>query len=123
MLESTFVLDPAALPRAANTPRANLGLERWRERARQTEDRPLGSFASALVEDAGGRALLDAVFGNSPFLGHCLLTEPAILQSFLAQGADAVFAELLDGLRRTAADERDTGRMMQALRTARRRVA
>ncbi len=123
MPKTPFALEPAALPRAADLSRAALGLERWRDNARQSKDPSLGGFATAIAEDASGRALLDAVFGNSPFLSHCLLAEPAILQTFLAQGAEAVFAELLEGLRQSAPGERDTGRLMQALRVARRRVA
>src|SRR5262245_48967946 len=67
-------LDPAKLPRAADPQAAVRGLERWRER--QTA---LPGVAATLAEDPGGRALLAAVFGNSPFLSHCLLEEFAIL--------------------------------------------
>jgi len=117
------VFDTRSLPPAANRERAVIGLDRWRERARQTDDPELAAFAAALADDAGGRALLEAVFGNSPFLSHCLLAEMATARSFIAYGADAVLLELLADLRRQAAAEDDTGRLMRALRVARRRVA
>jgi glutamate-ammonia-ligase adenylyltransferase len=100
-----------------------IGLDRWRERAEQQADPALAGFMKDVAGNPAGRALLEAIFGNSPFLSHCLLAEPAVLRSFLAQGADAVFAELLGGLGQGTAGERDTARLMQSLRTARRQVA
>lgn len=116
-------LDIRSLPRPGHPERAAVGLERWRECARQTKDPQLAAFAAALVEATDGRALLEAVFGNSPFLTHCLLAEPDLLHSFVTQGGDAVFDDLLDRLRRETSAEGDPGRLMQALRLARRRVA
>ena len=123
MQDSPAVFDARSLPPAANRERAAIGLDRWRERARQTDDPELAAFAAAQADDAGGRALLEAIFGNSPFLSHCLLAELATARSFIAYGADAVLLDLLADLRRQAAAEDDTGRLMRALRVARRRVA
>src|SRR3546814_15844751 len=100
--------------------RAAIGLDRWRERVEQQGDPAIAAFAAAVSGDAAGKAVLEAVFGNSPFLSQCLLAESAILPSFLTQGADAVFGELLGSLGQRTAEERDTGRLMQALRVARR---
>lgn len=115
--------DPRSLPLPADAERAAVGLDRWRERAEQQGDPAIAAFADTVARDAGGRAVLEAVFGNSPFLSQCLLAESAILQSFLTQGADAVFGELLGSLGQRTAEERDTARLMQALRVARRQAA
>jgi [glutamine synthetase] adenylyltransferase / [glutamine synthetase]-adenylyl-L-tyrosine phosphorylase len=116
------ILDPARLPRPGDPEAAARGLERWRERRRDAEP-TLARFAEALAEDPAGRTLLAAVFGNSPFLTHCLLEEIALLPPFLEQGPDSVFEELLAGLRRRATVEEDQGRFMALLRVARRRAA
>ena len=115
--------DPRSLPLPADAERAAIGLDRWRERVEQQGDPAIAAFAAVVSDDAGGRAVLEAVFGNSPFLSQCLLAESAILQSFLTQGADAVFGELLGSLGQRTAEERDTARLMQALRAARRQAA
>src|SRR5690348_17812734 len=83
------------LPRAASAARAAIGLERWHELASQADD---AGFAERVAADPAGRVLLESIFGNSPFLGHCLLNEPAVLGSFLAEGGDSVCDELLAGL-------------------------
>jgi glutamate-ammonia-ligase adenylyltransferase len=115
--------DPRSLPRPARAERAAIGLDRWRERAMQDPDAALAAFAASLAGEPPGRALLEAVFGNSPFLSQCLLAESAILEPFLAHGADAVFGDLLRRLGQRTAEERDTTRLMQALRVARRQAA
>ena len=123
MPDTGLQIDPASLPRPGNPEMAAHGLERWRDHARQCEDRDLGSFAAAFAEDSRGHALLAAVFGNSPFLGRSLLQELPTACNLVTYGADAVFRGLLDELRRTLATEGDATRVMQALRAGRRRAA
>jgi glutamate-ammonia-ligase adenylyltransferase len=122
MFGSTLTINPSSLPRPGDPERARLGIERWRDQARQGEDADLAAFALALADDAAGSALLEAVFGNSPFLGRCLLMDMASIPHFLTHGADAVFRELVNDVNRAAADG-DSKRVMQALRVARRRAA
>jgi glutamate-ammonia-ligase adenylyltransferase len=114
---------PNRLPGAGDAARATAGLERWRERARESDDADFRAFAPALAEDAAGRRLLEAIFGNSPFLTNCLLSDGDVLRQVLAHGPRSVLDDLLHSVNAAAAGERDTGRLMQALRRARRRVA
>ncbi len=65
--------EPENLPRPGDPARAALGLERWRDRAQDGANGELAAFALALAEDRTGRALLESIFGNSPFLTNCLL--------------------------------------------------
>src|SRR5262245_54372339 len=123
MLDTTLVPNPAFLPAPSDPARAALGLERWRDQAQQSDDPGFARFALATADDPGGRTLLEAVFGNSPFLSGCLLAEPGIVRSLLADGAEAVFADLLRELGTGATTETDTTRLMRAMRLARRRVA
>lgn len=123
MLALTLPFDPRSLPRPANADHVRIGLDRWRERADQQTDPALADFMADVADDPAGRALLEAVLGNSPFLSQCLIAEPAVLRNFLTYGSDSVFAELLGTVRQATAGEGDTSRVMQALRIARRQVA
>ncbi|MFO1058766.1 MAG: bifunctional [glutamine synthetase] adenylyltransferase/[glutamine synthetase]-adenylyl-L-tyrosine phosphorylase [Dongiaceae bacterium] len=111
------------MPRPASPARAAIGLERWRERTRQAGDPSLAEFGEQLAADPAGQALLAALFGNSPFLAHCAINEPAILRTFLADGGEPVCDELLARLASEAPAFDDTARLMQMLRVTRRRVA
>ena len=111
------------LPPAASAARAAIGLERWRDQARQGGDSTLIRFADRVAADPAGRALLESVFGNSPFLSHCLINEPALLSSFLAEGGDAVCDELVAGLAAAAPAAADPAALMRLLRVTRRRWA
>ncbi len=113
---------PEALPRPADPARAATQRENW---CALEDD---SSFAGALANDPVGAALLDAVFGNSPYLTQSMLREPATVRRFVEEGADAAFAEALaplDALRAGLADGpvESTNVLMQALRTAKRRGA
>ncbi len=115
-------IDTRAIPPAADAGLASLACERWLDRIRQGGTPRLRRFAAELAADPGGRALLNAIFGNSPFLTHCLHTEPETARLFLAHGPDHVFGELLveTGI---LDDPTETDKLMQRLRIARRRVA
>ena len=69
-----------------------------------------------------GQALLGAVFGNSPFLSQLLLTEPDILEAFLAQDTAHVLADLERRLA-VEAGAGENAHLMRTLRRARRRAA
>jgi [glutamine synthetase] adenylyltransferase / [glutamine synthetase]-adenylyl-L-tyrosine phosphorylase len=76
-----------------------------------------GNRAAALDPEA----LLDAVFGNSPFLSELLLSEPDLLGALLAEGPDAVRERLL--AETVALQPGHRSKMMTALRVCRRRIA
>lgn len=118
----TLPFEPANLPAAGLPEKAEIGIERLFERTKNDSDQ--SAFFETLANDpGGGRRLLDAIFGNSGFLGRCLLQEVAFLQSLLAQGPDAAFRNVLSALDplRTADDGQE--HVMAELRHARRRVA
>ncbi len=121
-----FLTDPSALPKAADQERAALGLERWRETAARTDDEGLADFVNGLAENPAGRALLEAIFGNSPHLTHITLFNCNFFRHLLNVGPDAAFAGLLAELREQAAPAGDgageTERIMEALRAAKSRA-
>ena len=117
---------PTDFPAPADPAQAMRGLERWAEADHRSPD--LAAFARALTEDASGRALLESVFGNSPFLTHCCLREVGFLRALLERGPDATFAELIDTLNRQCRGSdgdspADTASVMSELRVAKRRAA
>lgn len=105
-----------ALPRPSDPRQAELGIDQCRE---------IG--LDKVVDDPAGRRLLEAVFGNSPFLGRCVLSEPAFFQELLAKDVDSVFSTLLARLHPAellgSAVGRDETMLMQELRRAKRRAA
>lgn len=118
-----FRFDPAALPGPGNLDRCRSGMERWREQADGFDDLDLARFARDLADDPAGRLLLEAVFGNSPFLSQCALREPAFLRETLAEGFDGRFRRLMAELRRDMAPVGEMAPLMKGLRVAKRRAA
>ena len=117
-----LITDPARLPKAADPERAAVGRERWRE-AGASGGAATARFAREFAADESGTALLDAVFGNSPFLGQALLLEMDFARTLFAEGPDASFARLIAGLEGGGAEGASEADAMRALRTAKRRAA
>ena len=110
-------------PRPVDAERARLGLERLLERADQSSDPELGTFVRSLSEDSRGRAMLEAVFGHSPYLTECILAEIGFLKRLIEDGADACLMAVLEEIDTTLDAETDTARLMSGLRVAKRRCA
>ena len=73
---SAIVPEPDRPPRAGDDHAATVGLERWLEAA-QTAERP--AEAEAFLAAPGGKQILDALFGNSPFLTQLAVKEIGFL--------------------------------------------
>src|SRR5690606_28143844 len=69
------------------------------------------------------KALLEAVFGNSPFLTQCMLREQAFVRDLLHDGPDATFDALLARLRVEMGAIDVMAALMKGLRVAKRRAA
>ena len=110
------------LPRAANRHNIELGYQHWDERVARLEDADLAEFCRDLARDPDGRALLDALFANSPFLTDCALSDLAGLRDLLQRGPDAVLSDQIARVHKEA-DTDDAGTCMQVLRQCRRRSA
>ncbi|MET1026926.1 MAG: bifunctional [glutamine synthetase] adenylyltransferase/[glutamine synthetase]-adenylyl-L-tyrosine phosphorylase, partial [Dongiaceae bacterium] len=82
----------------------------------------IGSGHRAL-HSAGTLALLDAIFGNSPFLGQCVLAESALFLDVVANGPDSVCSKVLQELRDVTAVTTDERDLMRMLRRAKRQAA
>ncbi len=83
----------------------------------------LGAAAKALLDEERGHAILAAVFGNSPFLTRCLLSDVAFSLDVVTKPPDSTLAAALDALGQATAGASDTAALNRALRIARQRVA
>jgi len=111
------------LPRSANPDRIRSGMEQWIEAVAQENDSTLTDVSGELMALPEGRRLLEAVFGNSPYLTLCMTRDPRFALDLLTRGGEAIEADImasLAGLRATPADGGDIGR---SLRIAKRRMA
>jgi glutamate-ammonia-ligase adenylyltransferase len=113
----------AAWPAAGDAARAGRGFERWAEIAGRDSDPAVAAFARALGESKTGRALLAALFGNSPFLTDIAVRDAAFLRDVLAAGPDTAFDRLLAAAWAELAGAEDQPALVKALRRLKRRAA
>ena len=76
-----------------------------------------------MARDPAGRRLLGAIFGHSPFLTHCALSELESCVRLLALGPGKVLGEVAQSLKEEVGHETSRARHMAGLRAARRRAA
>ena len=113
---------PERWPGAGDAERAEAALGRWKSAAARLHSDEDRAFAEGLPSTPAGRAMLECVFGASPFLESCLLAEPGFVRKLWSEGPDPCFDEILAEMRALPPDtsEASAGR---ALRIARRRAA
>ena len=108
-------IDPASLPRPSDPRQAKLHLEQLMQALPQSHH--------AIVAAPVAQALLAALFGNSPFLSRCLLSETDAFLELLTQDIDSVFNNVVTAITPKALESLDEAGLMAALRRARRQVA
>ena len=116
-----FLAEINNLPEARDFERARRGLDRWRAKARKTSHSTASEVSQAIADDSVGRALLGALFGNSPFLGQSILLDPTILCRLAQDGSMACLKRVLNHLKNGL--DPDITSLMRRLRVARREVA
>jgi len=112
----------ARWPRPADPAQAAIELERWTEAATELEGRDRG-FAEALARDSGGKSLLEAIFGNSPYLTRGLIEDCGFAVDLLRRGPTAVFADLLGTAAQEFGQPTDEPALMAGLRRLKRRAS
>ncbi len=110
-----------ALPAAGDPEALGLHHEQWRDAAARHGDGVVAAFAEAAAADPGARRLLDAVFGNSPYLSRSLAADPAFARLLLERGPDEALDAALADL--DAGDPGPRAGIMKRLRVAKRRAA
>ncbi len=105
-------------PRAADRRLAQLGREHWYEAA-------AGADVAAAVRDTDAWAapLLDAVFGNSPYLASIIAREPAFTVQLLTHGPNEALARVMEEVAAARIAATDGTSPAAALRVAKRRLA
>jgi glutamate-ammonia-ligase adenylyltransferase len=82
----------------------------------------LAEGADSYAPPTQARALLDAMFGNSPFLARLALKERIFLRELIAHGPQAALSAA-EEMARSAIDGKDMASAMTALRRAKRQAA
>ena len=118
MTNFAFLADINQLPEAYDPARADGGLENWRA---ATAEAGLAAAGEALSAASDGAALLRGLFGNSPFLGHCILQDAGFMLRLAEDGPGPCLDTIVDGLGATNGD--DAAALMKRLRVARRQMA
>ena len=104
-MHKSFLSNSTKLARPADADAAANGIEAWR-----------AACADSGLDDPAAETLLAAVFGNSPYLGGCLLRDPDFACAVLSRGPAAVLDELLtdlDAATTPLADDGETGRVLR----------
>lgn len=116
------------LPAAYDADAVARGLSDWADMlaalARQSAaDRKIAAELSRLADMPGSKALLDALFGNSPYLTELALLEPAMMLRLLRDGPAAMLEAAHAQVRKAIAATTEPDQLMQPLRQAKRRIA
>jgi glutamate-ammonia-ligase adenylyltransferase len=121
MRELVWLRRLSGLPRPFDAKRAKEWRAEWRALAEREPEH--ADFVKGLARLAKGRKLLDAIFGNSPYLCQLALREPAIVRGFLTTGPEQSMADILDFVDHSASLAKNADALMQPLRVAKRRAA
>ena len=85
-------------PAPADREQVRCGLERWRAACAGLADPHVQDLAVLLEEEPAARRLLEAVFGNSPFLTLMAELEAVFLLDLLRDGPDAATRRIMSDL-------------------------
>ena len=103
MVEPPFATSVRDLPVAGDGDLARVGFERWRTALAERAAAELPRL-DALAADVNARALMAAIFGNSPFLTWIAEREPGFALDLLTNGPDVMAARLDADLHRLRAE-------------------
>ncbi len=109
------------LPRPIAPRDAELGWSRLADAVDGSPD--LKAWADAVADVPPARRLLDAVFGNSPYLTQSAVIDPAFLRDLLTHGPQATVDRAMADLAALHDDLPTLDRLATRLRVAKRRVA
>lgn len=111
-------------PKAADSDALAARRDQWIAAGERHRDPEMADFTRSALESAGPSMLLNAVFGNSPYLSHVLLEDVAFTKTLLADGPDAVMQSLMSDVDdRTQLGVEKRPELMSRLRRAKRRFS
>ncbi len=115
-------LKQSQLPKAANAELSSLGRSHWHD-ALETSEPSVADFGLKLSSDTQGLFLLDAIFGNSPFLTHCATSDPTFMCLVAQKGPDEALDFVYKELDKKLKDSEDLVEVSKQLRIAKHRIA
>jgi len=121
-----FLNSKCIFPKPASPQLAKIGLERWIEAANLNEqegNKDLATFSKQMTKDSYGIKILEAVFGNSPFLTSAILKEPAFFQKLIEQGPEKTMREILTEIKNKPPDNNNDKKTTKNLRVYKRRTS
>ncbi|WP_135078675.1 bifunctional [glutamine synthetase] adenylyltransferase/[glutamine synthetase]-adenylyl-L-tyrosine phosphorylase [Terasakiella sp. SH-1] len=113
----------APLPNASDQEKTNVGFEHWQEAIVRIDDTEAQANATSLIEDDKAKDILTALFGNSPFLTHCVLNDISFCTNLLKDGPDKTFDQLITDLNSIWAGQPARDEMAKQLRITKRCAA
>lgn len=113
-----------SLPLASDLNQAKVGWERWHEALADANQDTVALFQNFDSNITFLQALLNCIFGNSPYLTQLIVREPAFFLELLKFGPDKTYQRSVDTLTQSyqgLSDGKDS--LMRCLRIAKKRVA
>jgi len=116
------------IPSAANTDQALQGHENFTNSIHSLVNSPdfqpgAVDHAEAVLAHPNSSRLLDALFGNSPFLTWCALADPVFTLNLFATGPDSTYESILKILEQRRKETLNNEETARLLRVARRQAA
>jgi len=87
-----FFKEVITLPKAGDEDFLKVGHEKWEDCATNNPD--ISDFVREYGKIKAGRDLLDAIFGNSPYLTDCLIKNPQFFANTVTNGPDQALSDL-----------------------------
>ncbi len=74
-------------------------MQNWARSAQALDPGPDRDFAESFGRSPGGKAMLECIFGASPFLASCVVREQGFIRALWERGPDRCVDEILADLR------------------------
>lgn len=110
-------------PKPGNQENAERGIKLLREHIARADHGTYPHIETLLLNNDAGLQLLNALFGNSPYLSQLLLKRVPFIELLLEKGYDDVFNELLEHIRKLHTICTRQVEMMTELRIAKQKAA
>ncbi|MDD9877924.1 MAG: bifunctional [glutamine synthetase] adenylyltransferase/[glutamine synthetase]-adenylyl-L-tyrosine phosphorylase [Magnetovibrio sp.] len=123
MPEFRFFDSISSLPDPHDSATAETGRAAWLSAAESTGEADAADVARAVLDDPTGGALIDGVFGNSPFLALSASQDPKFLGQLMISGPDEAASGILHEIAEKGKESLNDDAMMRVLRQAKRRIA
>ncbi|HLT77406.1 MAG TPA: bifunctional [glutamine synthetase] adenylyltransferase/[glutamine synthetase]-adenylyl-L-tyrosine phosphorylase [Ferrovibrio sp.] len=111
------------LPPPFDRDAVGLGFDAWSAVIAELEDRSRARALAGLAAKGNGKALLTALFGNSPYLTQLVLNEPDMVNLLLEYGPNAAVDQAMAALREAARTSAEPADLAAPLRRNKRRIA